>query len=129
MNVGIIAACLPTLKPLVAGFLGAVSALTSGERYGSRYANTGQSRPYVSNGYLKQSERSGTQSYAMDDMKNPSQSSNSRSNPPSPYEEEYKDGVIAYGSHKRRGSRAAESDESILPLHKGIMRTTEVQVS
>ena len=128
MNVGIIAACLPTLKPLVAGFLGAVSALTSGERYGSRYANTGQSRPYVSNGYLKQQERSGTQSYAMDDIKT-GNTGNSRSSPGSPYEEEYKDGVIAYGSHKRRGSRAAESDESILPLHKGIMRTTEVQVS
>ena len=128
MNVGIIAACLPTLKPLVAGFLGAVSALTSGERYGSRYANTGQSRPYVSNGYLKQSERSGTQSYAMDDIKT-NNTGNSRSNPGSPYEEEYKDGVIAYGSRQRRGSRAAESDESILALHKGIMRTTEVQVS
>ncbi|KAH7123531.1 hypothetical protein B0J11DRAFT_314047 [Dendryphion nanum] len=125
MNVGIIAACLPTLKPLAAGFLGAVSALTSGERYGSRYAPNGHSRPYVSNGYLKQAERSGTQSYAMDDVKG----SASRSAPESPYEEEYKENTVVYGANKRRASRGAESDESILPLHKGIMRTTEVQVS
>lgn len=118
------AACLPTLKPLAAGFFGAVSALTSGERYGSRYASGPNSRPLPSNGYLKQDERSGANnSYAMDDLKD----SRSGSAPDS-LEEERKEQNATYISHKRRASRSAESEDSILPRHKGIMRTTEVEV-
>jgi hypothetical protein len=132
MNVGIIAACLPTLKPLAAGFFGVVSALTSGERYGSRYGSrghtNGRSRPQVSNGYLKQSDRSGTQSYNMDDLKE-SNSRASRASPEFQFNEEYgAKGTVSYMANGRRGSRAGESDESILPLQKGIMRTTEVEI-
>ena len=118
MNVGIIAACLPTLKPLAANFFGAVSALTSGERYGSRYGNA-HSRPHVSNGYLKQPERSGNQSYAMGDMK----ADNTPTGTVSPFDEGFTD------SSARRGSSAGDSDESILRHGKGIMRTTEVRIS
>jgi hypothetical protein len=124
MNVGIIAACLPTLKPLASNFYGAVSALTSGERYGSRYGSghltNDRTRPYVSDGYMKHNERSGTHSYPMDDMRKPG----------SPFEpQDFAGGATAYGTSKRRGSSAADSDESILPQQKGIMRTTEVRVS
>ncbi|KAF2024509.1 hypothetical protein EK21DRAFT_94032 [Setomelanomma holmii] len=135
MNVGIIAACLPTLKPLAAGFFGVVSALTSGERYGerygSRYGSRGpskvNSRPYLSNGYFKQEERSGTQSYNMDDLKGSTKRA-SRASPEFQFNEEYGKGTVTYMASGRRGSRAGESDESILPLQKGIMRTTEVQI-
>lgn len=128
LNVGIIAACLPTLKPLAAGFFGAVSALTSGEGYGSRYANSGQrSRPFHSNGYLKQEERGGTnRSYALEEMKG------SRAKTPDSLEEDFKENAGAYLSNNiSRKSRAGESDESILPLHKngGILKTTEVEIS
>lgn len=124
MNVGIIAACLPTLKPLAANFFGAVSALTSGERYGSRYGSRHGTntlcRPYVSNGYLKHSERSGTQSYVMGEMKY----GDARTKAGSPFEEPgFADNTA------RHGSSVAESDESIVPHDKGIMRTTEVRIS
>lgn len=127
MNVGIIAACLPTLKPLAADFFGAVSALTSGGRYGqgSKPGTNGGSRPFVSNGYLKQQERSATASYAMGEMRG----SAGRSHPDSPYDEDFKEGTITYV--KRRGSQSGQSDESVLPLHRthgGILRTTEVEV-
>jgi hypothetical protein len=125
MNVGIIAACLPTLKPLAAGFFGAVSALTSGERYGSRGHTTGRYRPQVSAGYLKQSEGSGTQSYDMDHLKR----STARTTPVSPYTEDYSRGTVPYKAHGRKESLAGESDESIIPLQKGIIKTTEVEIT
>jgi hypothetical protein len=119
LNVGITAACLPTLKPLAADFFGAVSALTSGEAYGSR------SRPFHASGYLKQQERSGNNSYALEERKNSRPMS-----APDSLEEEFKENAGAYLSNKRRASRAAESDESILPLHqhKGILKTMEVEI-
>jgi hypothetical protein len=124
MNVGIIAACLPTLKPLAADFFGAVSALTSGERYGSRGHTKQRSRLQVSKGYLRQSEGNGTQSYNMDDLKGSSQ----RANPEHPRTEIYGTGNDTYTAHGRRGSRAGDSDESDLLSRKGIMRTTEVEI-
>ena len=54
--------------------------------------------------------------------------SNSTSQAESPVEEEFKHNPAVYVTHKRRGSNSAESDDSILPRHKGIMRTTEVEV-
>jgi hypothetical protein len=125
MNVGIIAACLPTLKPLAAGFFGAVSALTSGERYGSRGHTTGRFRPQASGGYLKQSEGSGTQSYDMDHLKRIT----ARTTPESPYMEDYSGRTVTYKAHGRKESLAGQSDESVLPLQKGIIKTTEVEVT
>jgi hypothetical protein len=122
MNTGIMAACLPTLKPLAADFFGVVSALTSGDRYGSRYGSNGPSRANVSRGYLKQQEQSGTRSFAMGNVKN----EHYRSQHDKELDGDY-DGT--YQSPTRRGSIAGGSEESVEPLHKGIMRTTEVQIS
>ncbi|KAF3042042.1 hypothetical protein E8E11_002324 [Didymella keratinophila] len=116
MNIGIIAACLPTLKPLAANFFGVVSALTF--EYGSRYGSNAPSRPHISNGYMKHSERSDTQSYVMGEMKN------TRTKAMDPFE-----GQSPAQSTARGGSSAAQSDESILHHDKGIMRTTEVRIS
>ena len=121
MNTGIIAACLPTLKPLAADFFGVVSALTSGDRYGSRYASNGPSRVNASKGYLKQQDRSGTQSFAMGNVK----SNNNRSQHDKDLDPDFDETY----NHTRRGSVAGGSQESVEPLHKGIMRTTEVQIS
>lgn len=79
MNVGIIAANLPTLKPLFASFFGHMRTLTKGRSTGSR--STPLSGPFKSNGYYRQNdssagdrERSGDRpgigggSYAMRDM-------------------------------------------------------------
>jgi hypothetical protein len=122
MNVGIIAACLPTLKPLAANFFGVVSALTSGEkyssRYRSRYGSNAPSRPHISNGYMKHSERIDTQSYMMGEMRN------TRTKATRPFE-----GQRPAESAARRGSSAAESDESIFRHDKSIMKTTEVRIS
>jgi hypothetical protein len=124
MNVGIIAACLPTLKPLAADFFGVVSALTSGERYGSRGHTKERSRLPVSTGYLRQSEPSGIISYNMDDLKGTA----SRAILERPHTEIYGTGTDAYKVHGRRGSRGGESDESNLLSQKGIIRTTEVEI-
>ena len=130
MNVGIIAACLPTLKPLAANFFGVVSALTSGERYGSRYGSrhtrNARSRLHISNGYLKQSERSEIQSYSMGELKNDA----ARLKAAGLHEHQvFADGKRLHEQGQRRGSSAADSDESILHHHTGIMRTTEVRIS
>jgi hypothetical protein len=50
MNVGIIAAFLPTFKHLAADFLGAVSAFITSEQYGSRGHTKERSRLQVSKG-------------------------------------------------------------------------------
>lgn len=120
MNVGIIAACLPTLKPLFANFFGQIRALTSG----SVGRSAGLSGPFKSSGYLKQNDRSDGGSYAMNNFSVDASMS--------------KEGAVIYGgpnNRDRRWSKAAESDESILP-HQGaapkgkvIVRTTEVNVS
>jgi hypothetical protein len=113
------AACLPTLKPLAADFFGVVSALTSGDRYGSRFGSNGPSRVNASRGYLKQQEQSGTRSFAMGNVRNEHYRSQHDKELDGDYEQ----------SPTSRGSVAGGSEESVEPLHKGIMRTTEVQVS
>lgn len=125
MNVGIIAACLPTLKPIAASFLGTVSALTSSNRYASRHPTTGPSRPNASNGYIRQAERSGTRSYAMKDLN----CSNEGSLNGSAIDKGYLESGVAHTTHIGRVSCAAGSEDSILPAQKGIMRTVEVEVS
>jgi hypothetical protein len=125
MNVGILAACLPTLRPIAANSFGTVSAFKSSNRHPSRYQTAGPSRPYVSNGYIRQSESSGTHSYAMEDM----DCSNDGSLMGSTADKEYPDvGVAHTTTHMGRVSCAVGSRNSILPAQKGIMRTVEVQI-
>lgn len=57
MNVGIIAANLPTLKPLFANFFGNIRTFTKGRSTGSRSGH-GLSAPFKSNGYFRQDDRS-----------------------------------------------------------------------
>ncbi|OAL54457.1 hypothetical protein IQ07DRAFT_558600 [Pyrenochaeta sp. DS3sAY3a] len=145
MHVGIIAACLPTLKPLFANFFGQLRTLTKGRTSGNTGGNSGISTPFKSNGYVKQEDSRNGNSYA---LKNMSEGSASRSRDP------YGDDVLlgketynvnAAGGGGRLGrvrSQAGESDESILShdgpavgarssLARGmtIVRTTEVNVS
>ena len=140
MHVGIIAACLPTLKPLFANFFGQIRTFTKGRT--SRTNGSGISTPFKSNGYVKHPDDQGQGSFA---MKNFSEGSQSRSR--DPYEE---DAVLgkdtSYSAEAGRGrlgrvrSQAGESDESILShdgprtrssLARGmtIIKTTEVNVS
>jgi hypothetical protein len=116
MNVGIIAGCLPTLKPLATDFFGAVSAFT----YGSRGHTIRRSRPQASSGYLRQSEPSERPLYSLDDLK---------AGPAKENREIHRTGTVVYKAHGRRKSAVGTSDESILPLQKGIIRTTEVEIS
>jgi hypothetical protein len=125
MNAGIIAACLPTLKPLAADFFGTVSAFTPGDRYGSRVLTKGGSRLQPSNGYLRQFEPGAARSYNMDDLK----VSGEKAGPERPHKEIHGTGSDTYKAHGRRGSRAGDSDESNLLPQKGIIRTTEVEIS
>jgi hypothetical protein len=60
----------------------------------------------------------------MDDLKG----TTARATPDSRYTEDYGTGSVTYKAHGRRGSRAGESEESILPMQKGIIRTTEVEI-
>lgn len=131
MNIGIVAACLPTLKPLFASFFDQIRAMTGG--------SNGHSSGYKSNGYYKQNERKepGASSIA---LKNMTPSTNTTSQSSSPYAVEVslgKEGAIVYANGDkwdRRLSRSGESNECILP-HQGratgryIVRTTEVDVS
>jgi hypothetical protein len=56
MNVGIVAANLPALKPLFASFFGHMRTLTKGRSTGSR--STPLSGPFKSNGYYRQNDSS-----------------------------------------------------------------------
>lgn len=136
MHIGILAACLPTLKPLFASFFGHVRTITRGRTTGSN----GISTPFKSSGYVKHSEGNASNSFAMKNMSEGSQSA-----PRSPYDEDMildKDTYVVMtngGRRTRRHSQAADSDESILghehrrsdglPRGMGIVRTTEVSVT
>jgi hypothetical protein len=131
MNVGIIAACLPTLKPLFASFFDQIRAITGG--------SNGHSSGYKSNGYYKQNERRmpGASSIALKNM-TPSTITASQSSGPYAVEVSLgKEGAIVYANGDkwaRRLSRSGESDECILPYQgratgRYIVRTTEVDVS
>jgi hypothetical protein len=134
MHIGIIAACLPTLKPLFASFFSQIRTLTKGRSTGSG----GLSAPYKSNGYVKHNDRRDQNSFAMNYI---SQGSNSQ--PRSPYDEDVVLGKDMYtvttsgGRKDRRQSCAGESEDSILSHDKrtsqakgmAIMKTTEVNVT
>ncbi|KAF2829246.1 hypothetical protein CC86DRAFT_464898 [Ophiobolus disseminans] len=133
MHVGIIAACLPTLKPLFANFFDSIRTFTKGRSTGSNAI----SAPFQSHGYIKHNDAQGQNSFAMKNM-----SEGSQSQPRSPYDEE---DVLAKGTYSvttsggrrdRRQSRSGESDESILSHDRpagltrgrGIVKTSEVEV-
>jgi hypothetical protein len=143
MHIGIIAACLPTLKPLFANFFGQLRSLTGGRTTGSGGVN---SAPFRSNGYMRHDDRQNN--FAMKNMSEGSQSTGR-----DPYAEDAMLGKKTYtveagrgpgrgGGHGRVRSQTGESDESILS-HEGpqggerrnvprgmtIVRTTEVNVS
>lgn len=143
MHVGIIAACLPTMKPLFANFFGQVRSIaTRGRTGGSTGLN---STPFRSKGYVKQSEQHTENSFVMKNMSDGSSHSTSRD----PYAEDVVLGKDTYTVQARRGeldpsgieSRARESDESIESFHVGcakrktvprgltIIKTTEVAIS
>ncbi|KAG9194707.1 hypothetical protein G6011_04742 [Alternaria panax] len=81
MHIGIIAACLPTMKPLFANFFGQVRSLaTKGRTTGSNGLN---STPFRSNGYMKHNDMRPGDSFAMKNM-----SDNSASTGRDPYTED-----------------------------------------
>jgi hypothetical protein len=119
MNVGIIAANLPTLKPLFANFFGHMRTLTKGRSAGSR--STPLSGPFKSNGYYRQNdsstgERSGAMGggYAMRDL--------STGSADEPKKKDSYDEILVLGKESyrvnvgrsRRQSTTRESDESSL---------------
>lgn len=135
MHIGILAACLPTLKPLFATFFGQIRTFTKGRSNGSN----GISAPFKSNGYVKQDDAYGSSSFAMKDM-----SDGSPSQPRSQYDEDVVLGKDLYtvttnvGRRARRHSDAGDSDETILGRDNrrsdglrgmAIVRTTEVSVT
>ncbi|KAH7398467.1 hypothetical protein BKA66DRAFT_592425 [Pyrenochaeta sp. MPI-SDFR-AT-0127] len=140
LHVGIIAACLPTLKPIFATFFGQIRTFTKGRT--TRTTGSGISAPFKSNGYVKHAGDQGQSSFAMKDM---SESSQSKSR--DPYDEDavlgkekYSVEVAGMGRLGRARSPAGESDESILShenpsarrsIARGmtIVRTTEVNIS
>ncbi|KAL1798660.1 hypothetical protein ACET3X_002697 [Alternaria dauci] len=142
LHVGIIAACLPAMKPLFADFFGQVRSLaTKGRTTGSNGIN---STPFRSNGYMKHNDMRPGNSFAMKNM-----SENSSSTGRDPYTEDAVLGKETYHVEAGRGrgmsrprSQAGESDESILDHEVGmadrrsvlprgmtIVRTTEVNIS
>ena len=143
MNVGIIAANLPTLKPLFANFFGHVRTFTKGRSTGSR-SGPGISGPFKSNGYYRQDDRhtgtGGQSSYAMRDI-----SAETETKKKDSYDEILVLGKESYGvdvGRSWRQSTAGASDENILtheaplsPRSVGlgrnltILKTTEVRVS
>jgi hypothetical protein len=139
MHIGIIAACLPTMKPLFANFFGQMRSLaTKGRTTGSN------STPFRSNGYMKHNDMRPSENFAMKNMSGGSQSTGR-----DPYSEDAVLGKETYTVQAGRGralsrpkSEAGESDEtildheitmgerrSVLPRGMMIVRTTEVNVS
>jgi len=134
MHVGIIAACLPTMKPLFANFFGQMRSLATKGR------TTGNSTPFRSNGYMRHNDMRPGDSFAMRNM-----SGGARD----PYSEDTVLGKDTYTVEASRGralsrpkSLAGESDDSILehevntgerrsvlPRGMTIVRTTEVNIS
>ncbi|KAF9694315.1 hypothetical protein EKO04_007413 [Ascochyta lentis] len=147
MNVGIIAANLPTLKPIFANFFGHMRTFTRGVRSTGSRSGPGLSAPFKSNGYFRQDDRNtnytgsgGQASYAMRDVNQGTESGKKDS-----YDEILVLGKESYGvdvGRSRRQSAVRTSDESVLahesplsPRSQGlarnltIMKTTEVRIS
>lgn len=146
MNIGILAANLPPLKPLFATFFGQILTLTKGR------STTSRSNPFKLSGYHKHTDSHlrtpGQSSYAMRDVSGTSESRKKDS-----YDEILVLGKESYGVDIGRSGRqsvAGESEESVFALegrttvgplgvgsggerglgrHLTITKTTEVRVS
>ncbi|KAH8728711.1 hypothetical protein GQ44DRAFT_608860 [Phaeosphaeriaceae sp. PMI808] len=109
MHIGIMAACLPTLKPLFASFFGQIRTFTKSRASGSG----GISTPFKSNGYVKQDDVHGENNYRMKIL-----SSSSGSKLQSPRDEDVLLGKEMYtvttSGGRARQSSVGESDESTL---------------
>lgn len=124
MNVGIIAANLPTLKPLFASFFGHMRTFTKGRSTGSHSAPL--SGPFKSSGYYRQNdsstgERSGIAggSYAMRDLGTGGADESKKKDS---YDEILVLGKESYGvdvGRSRRQSATSGSDESSLVREHG----------
>lgn len=140
MHVGIIAACLPTLKPLFAQFFGQISNYAFSRDRTGRSANT--NTPFRSTGYMKHSDSQFSDSVALKEVNNGSQMYSG--NPDEGGQNAahnsnvYQVGISRSGSkHWRTQSAAGESDDSILAHDDSrtpargmvILRTTEVNVT
>jgi hypothetical protein len=136
MHIGILAACLPTLKPLFASFFGQIRTFTKGRTTGSN----GISAPFKSSGYVRHNDGPDMNSFALNKLNGGSQS-----RPRDLYDEDAMLGKETYGFSNNGGqstcrhSLSGDSDESILShgnrksdgLARGlaIVRTTEVSVT
>ena len=91
MHVGIIAACLPTLKPLFATFFGQIRTTTRGHA-----TSSGISAPFKSNGYIQHRDNApGSSNFAMTNL---SEGSQTRSG--DPYDENIMLGKETYSGGK-----------------------------
>lgn len=142
MHVGIVAACLPTLKPMFAQFFGQLSTYAfSRDRTGR---SAGRSQPFRSKGYMKQGDSlsQGQDSFAMKSIGGASQVQSSRivAEGQGYGNETYRASVMRTSSRRwRRQNQTGDSDENILghcdagqpgvPSGMVIVRTTEVDVT
>jgi hypothetical protein len=124
MHIGILAACLPTLKPLFASFFGQIRTFTKGRTTGSHNA------PFKGSGYVRHDDG---HSFALKNLSGSSQSRNVYDEDVVLGKETY---IVSNGRRAKRVSGAGESDESILSHGKrasgrglAIVRTTEVSVT
>ncbi|KAF2205511.1 hypothetical protein GQ43DRAFT_362224 [Delitschia confertaspora ATCC 74209] len=125
LTIGIIAACLPALKPLFNWFLETARAFTTGQGRTTGYNKNGYKNG-ASLGYQKHSDRS-SKSIGMNSLTNKSMDS-----PKHPYNVR----VIATEDKDWDMDRAKTSDESIIPLQQrpspgqnGIVLTREIRVT
>ena len=141
MNVGIMAGCLPSLKPLFNWFLETAKALTTGSYNRTRPSDYKRT---ASLGYFKQQEMSG-RSVELGGIPSQTTQVDNNSAAKGPYAVRVTSGVVSrYGQDVASHSlslgddkmwemgRAKTGGDSILPLrkgHGGIVRTTEVTVS
>ncbi|CAO2649724.1 Nn.00g010160.m01.CDS01 [Neocucurbitaria sp. VM-36] len=127
-TVGIIAASLPTLKPLFNWFLEAARAMTTGNRSkGASYGVSGNSR-----GYQNKTEQ-WNKDIAMDSF--PSKGDSSPTSSKSPYHVRITTQATGRADKEGWEAQRKDSDESIMPLQphhalnsNGIVMTREVSV-
>lgn len=128
LELGIIAASGPSLKPLVKTLLASTISKTRGQQYPSYGQKSSMSRGgYIKHGDSKTGTGTGTQGIPMDDYPKNVVTTITRDTD--------NDGMGIYG--KRSGSLGGSSEENILPMHHGrsqskaggIMVQTKVSIA
>lgn len=130
-TIGIIAASLPTLKPLFNWFLETARAITSGSRtLGGSYKVNG---PNTRGGYQNKTESWNNNSIAMHSYSGKGEASSTNSD--NPYNVKITTQPTGLADKEGWEAQRKGSDESIIPLQplhplsaKGIVRTREVTV-